>query len=141
MNMTTQITRENFTRAMREAVAERGAGFVYPEQGSELAKQGWRSGGVTCVYALPSGEPGCLIGLALHKIDPELLESVRSSLVPAQQVLQHMLGVQDYALAYAAREAQEAQDSGKTWGEALAKFKWLLAMLDDGHPARKGEEW
>lgn len=132
----TQITVENFTQAMREAVAERGADYVYPAVGSPEAIAGWRGRGYEhadgpfsnqdvkpgyggCKYVLKDGTPACIIGLALYKIDPALLPKANPS---AQAVLDN-LGVNDGALLFAAQKAQEAQDKGKTWGVALEVFE------------------
>ena len=123
--MTVQITRENFTAAMRAAVAERGEDFVYPAQGSELAEQGWRSEQGTCVYVLPDGSPACLIGLALYKIDPALVEGLEGEDATALRLLQR-LGVEDGRLYWAAQVAQQAQDLGETWGDALKIYELAI---------------
>ena len=121
--MTVQITRENFTAAMRAAVAERGEDWAYPERGSELAEQGWRAEeGQECVYVLPDGSPACLIGLALYKIDPALVEGLEGETVSALLLL-HRLGVEDVGLCGAAWDAQWAQDLGETWGNALEIYE------------------
>lgn len=120
--MTVRITRENFTAAMRAAVAERGEDWVYPAEGSELAEQGWRSEEGTCVYVLPDGSPACLIGLALYKIDPALVEGLEGVNAVALRLLQH-LGVEDVGLYGAAWDAQWAQDLGETWGNALKIYE------------------
>ena len=120
--MTVQVTRENFTAAMRAAVAERGEDWVYPAEGSELAEQGWREEEGTCVYVLPDGSPACLIGLALYKIDPALVEGLEGENVTALRLLQR-LGVEDGELYWAAQDAQDTQDVGKTWGNALKIYE------------------
>ena len=120
--MTVQITRENFTAAMRAAVAERGEDWVYPADGSELAEQGWRSEDGTCVYVLPDGSPACLIGLALYKIDPALVEGLEGENAVALRLL-HRLGVEDVGLYGAAWDAQWVQDLGETWGNALKIYE------------------
>lgn len=128
--MTVQITRENFTAAMRAAVAERGEDFVYPERGSELAKQGWRSEQGTCVYVLPDGTPACLIGLALYKIDPGLLTHVEFPFDGAGGVMGRA-GVQDEMLLQAADMAQIEQDYGASWGDALSGYEQTLHTEGD----------
>ena len=128
--MTTTITRENFTKAMREAVAERGAGYVYPVDSVEARETGWRRstpgyesmGDASCAYALYDGTPACIIGLALYKIDPELLARV-ADLDDSAQAAFRILGVIDRGLAGAARDAQIRQDDGETWGSALEEFE------------------
>ena len=128
--MTVQITRENFTAAMRAAVAERGADWVYPAQGSELAEQGWRSEEGTCVYVLPDGSPACLIGLALYKIDPSLLTHVEFQYHDASMVMSRA-GVQDELLLLAADMAQDGQDVGMPWGDALSEYERVLRTAGD----------
>ena len=123
--MTVQITRENFTAAMRAAVSERGEDWVYPAEGSELGEQGWRSEEGTCVYALPDGSPACLIGLALYKIDPALVEGLEGDDTTALRLLQR-LGVKDGGLYWAAQDAQDAQDLGATWGNALKTYEQAM---------------
>lgn len=129
--MTVQITRENFTAAMRAAVAERGEDFVYPAEGSELAKQGWRSGEGTCVYVLPDGTPACLIGLALYKIDPDLLTYVDFPAQSASRVM-NRAGVRDRVLLLAADTAQNEQDEGASWGESLKEYGRVLSARAEG---------
>ena len=128
--MTVQITRENFTAAMRAAVAERGEDFVYPAEGSELTEQGWRSERGTCVYVLPDGSPACLIGLALYKIDPGLLTYVESQFENASRVMGRA-GVQDGMLLLAADRAQGEQDDGAPWGDALSEYERALRTAGD----------
>ena len=128
--MTVQITRENFTAAMRAAVAERGEDWVYPAEGSELAEQGWRSEEGSCVYVLPDGSPACLIGLALYKIDPGLLTHVEFQSDIASWVLGRA-GVQDEMLLLAADMAQIEQDVDVPWGKALSEYERALRTAGD----------
>ena len=128
--MTVQITRENFTAAMRAAVAERGEDWVYPAEGSELAEQGWRPEEGTCVYVLPDGSPACLIGLALYKIDPGLLTHVEFQSDNASRVM-NRAGVQDRMLLLAADMAQGAQDEDVPWGDALSGYERALRTARD----------
>lgn len=128
--MTVRITRENFTAAMRAAVAERGEDFVYPAVGSELAEQGWRTEEwEACVYVLPDGSPACLIGLALYKIDPGILTHAEPQSDDAGRVMGRA-GVQDGTLLLAAGRAQSAQDRGVPWGEALSEYERVLSAED-----------
>lgn len=128
--MTVQITRENFTAAMRAAVAERGEDWAYPAEGSELAEQGWRSEEGTCVYVLPDGSPACLIGLALYKIDPGLLTHVEFQYDDASRVMSRA-GVQDSVLLLAAGMAQNTQDDDVPWGDALSEYERVLRTAGD----------
>lgn len=113
------ITRENFTAAMEQAVAERGEDFVYPD--------GWReqstSGNGSCQYYVEGVGGACIIGKALENL------GVDTSQIPNSDAMEILteLGIHDEGLVSAALTAQVTQDSGGTWGQALAKFKEALA--------------
>lgn len=109
---TTTITRENFTQAMEQAVAERGRDYLYPEDDKQ---------GSVCQYKTKNGKPSCIIGAALHILNPDFVPA-RGSSLPASAVLTE-LGVDDDRLLHAAQTAQSEQDQDMTWGFALDKFK------------------
>lgn len=117
--MTIQITAENFTAAMREAVAERGEDYVYSD-----GQPGWEAKDGGCRYALDDGTPACLIGLALYKVDPSLVPTDDG--LNAYQVLYSLGASKDVLLA--AGNAQEMQDTGKTWGQALVMYESLMGV-------------
>jgi hypothetical protein len=123
------ITRDEFTAAMRKAVELRGADYVYPKDQPGFTKaqvSAFRSD-PACLYVnAVTGEPACLIGLALSIIDPALLEPVGTAIAPACRVLPE-LGV-DYDAAYAADAAQQEQDKGETWGECLMIYEEKLGI-------------
>ena len=50
--------------ALERAVEERGADFVYPEE--------WRETRM-CRYRLPDGRPGCIVGLAMSYLMPDVV--------------------------------------------------------------------
>ena len=108
--MTYIYSDEQFTAAMREAVAERGADWRYPSDPA------WRNGNNACVYSLPTGEPACLIGLALYKIDPKLMPG-HEDIGSANDVMRD-LGFGGLVCS-AATSAQGVQDRGERWGDAL----------------------
>ena len=124
--MTKIITKEVFTAAMEEAVKLRGKDYTYPsiaQVASDPRLAGWRNkGDDMCKYQV-SGEPACLIGLALYLIDPDLVpgEDVYGG---ADVVLDKLGASEDVALA--ASYAQDFQDEGYTWGEALTQYKSAL---------------
>ena len=115
---------------IREAVAENPE-FVYPvaEYDSEDSSGGfskldpaWHSEMGGCRYQY-KGEPRCLIGHVVHRIDPSFdLEAEEGQ--SAYDVLQK-LGVSD-KVANAAKGAQIEQDSGNSWKYALEKFEEVL---------------
>lgn len=107
------IADEDFTWAMKEAVAERGADYVYPK-----FEEGYTVGIETCVYQTPTGEPACLIGLAMSKLGLELPpHNVEEG---ASRVLEET-GLSQVA-RNAADRAQAEQDHGRTWGRALETY-------------------
>ena len=122
------INRESFTKAMREAVAERGESWTYPSL-SDAGDSKWRNSFGNCVYAFPDGSPACLIGLALYKIDPTIdlvgtekkIETEHND--TSVMVLLKELGVQDSTLFNAASSAQNRQDLGMSWGVALEAYE------------------
>lgn len=117
----TTLTRESMTAAMEQAVQIRGADWLYPIRDPEWTDPTYE----TCVYALPSGEPACIIGLALH------LQGVDVTKLPnidAGQLIQEHL---DYdgdreMMGSALSSAQFQQDRGRSWGSALECYQILL---------------
>lgn len=133
--MSRTITPEEFTAAMIAAVQERGAHYTYPAP-SSVATTNHQSFPVygtkidayhgpmgECKYSTPDGTPACIIGLALHKIDPDLVPSYSNS-GPARAVLAGF-GLGDEVQA-AADAAQRTQDTGGSWGMALREYKQVL---------------
>jgi hypothetical protein len=116
------VTVESFTQAMRDAVAERGESYVYP-----AGEPGWRNDGGDCVYRTPDGAPACLIGLALHKLDPSLVPGHESTdgawaVFRGLAVAGRVSAVVAERVGVAADIAQTRQDYGNTWGEALDAY-------------------
>jgi hypothetical protein len=116
----TTITARQFTEAMRAAVAERGEDWVYPANDQVAYDTGWRDSSGLCQYTTLDGEPGCIIGLALHKIDPSIVPAY-GTWAGASLILRGF-GLPGSVLI-AAQVAQAAQDNGKSWGEALARYE------------------
>jgi len=125
----TAITIENFTKAMEEAVAERGSGWLYPDQVATNVEDDWHTVSGTCQYQTKDGTPACIIGVALSKIDPDLVPEYDTN-KSALAVLRN-LGAGE-ALALAADVAQGMQDSGLRWGVALEEYRRVLSMYDKG---------
>lgn len=117
MSRVTRFTERQFTEALRSAVAERGEDYVYP---SAEENPEWHDGGFgLCLYQTHDGEPACIIGLALHKIDPDLVPSAYDT-QGAYYVLEGY-GIPENVRA-AAHGAQAAQDNGETWGQAFEDY-------------------
>lgn len=119
----TTITVRQFTEAMRAAVAERGEDWVYPANDQVAYDTGWRNSSGMCQYTTLDGNPGCIIGLVLHKIDPSIVPAY-DTWAGATPILRGF-GLPDSVLI-AAECAQVAQDNGKNWGEALARYEQEL---------------
>lgn len=117
------ITEDQFVKAMRDAVQERGPDFVYPQ-----GEPGWgrydewtEEYSAECLYVRDDAdEPACLIGTALHKAGVPL------ELLRAHEGKNGKYVVQVYGLpervAKAAYLAQAEQDTCSTWGAALNRF-------------------
>lgn len=117
------ITVENFTEAMRTAVAKRGADYVYIKEPDETA----------CRYTRKNGEPGCIIGAALAELGYTGDNTVSISYSrngPAQEILRNLNAPVSVGLA--AQRAQGAQDIGKCWGDALSRYEAILASVVRG---------
>jgi hypothetical protein len=106
------ITTEQFTQAMKDAVAFRGEDFTYPE--------GWRDGNYgQCRYQY-DGNPACIIGEALSRCGVELQSKWEG--MGCAEVLEFYLKVTDPKLLGAAQSAQSMQDNGDSWGGALKLY-------------------
>ena len=129
------VTAEQFTAAMRAAVAERGRDFVYPR-----GVPGWRSGphlGNTCMYVRTDvDECGCLIGDAAHRVGVSL-DQLREADVrefSAEEMLRVCIPGLPPRIWDAAGLAQTVQDSGRSWGLALDRY---LCALDEEEATRR----
>lgn len=118
-----KITRETFSAALHEAVAERGGDFVYPDEWKRDIPDSYVS---VCQYYADGVGPACLIGVALSKlgVPDEYLAKIRGG---AANELRR-LGVEDGPLLDAAVIAQMSQDGGHTWGVALNDFDATLEL-------------
>ncbi|AXC36209.1 hypothetical protein SEA_MUSETTA_105 [Microbacterium phage Musetta] len=128
------FTDEQVTEAIEKVVAERSPDYVY--------KSGRDDNG--CFYASKDGEsPSCVVGFVVNALNPEAFRKIVEVEINAGESFE----VQD-ALTYtdgelnistearrALQKAQDEQDNGKPWGEALASYKAVLGdsgALDDG---------
>lgn len=118
--MSVRFDEQGFIKAMREVVEERGADYIYPKDTNATRASGWRTPTGTCVYTLPSGEPACIVGAALAKIG--LKPSANAN---AAVVLEYEMRASG-RVASAASDAQDEQDGGAPWGQALAAFESRL---------------
>lgn len=121
------LSTEQAMAALEVVVAEAGEDYVYE---SPRHMQG---GDESCFYVHrdPDGSdarPGCLVGTALHRLGVPLGELEKHEGTDAFTMLWHITDLPDRARG-AFSGAQEAQDTGETWGEALRQAK---RVLDNG---------
>lgn len=112
--MTTEklISYDEMKAALECAVAERGEGFVYPE---EWKRKELGDIGSSCQYRLEDGTPGCIVGMAMSYLRPDV---VLPEFTGSERALD---GLVDDLADHLAAEAQRHQDMGATWGEALER--------------------
>jgi hypothetical protein len=128
------ITRDDALTQLRNAVEDRGADYVYPGTDPD-------SGGVTCRYfadyEVPTGEfgqdgdnphpPACIVGHALSQLgvtyeDVTAVKTARNltNTASARALLPALPGLDVTPEALEAfADAQDAQDCGLTWGDAI----------------------
>lgn len=135
----TSATDEAFTAALKAALEERGADYVYPEDKKYVFSE---LGTPQCLYFdLDEPEkPLCFIGLALSKlgVTAEDLRTMAPAVAfgPEESGLSMgALGVMEKLgfsskVSWAARNAQVEQDMGRTWGEAFDVFKYEMGIAD-----------
>lgn len=109
-----EISYDVALKALKDAVAEKGADYVYPV----------RDDGDRCVYTV-DGKPSCIVGNALVRIGVPVEKLPREEdfqYRAAQQVKELGEGVRvaDDAASLFDR-AQQWQDGGITWGESVAR--------------------
>ena len=117
--MTLKLTRSVVLETLEEIVAENGEDYVYP-----LANTA-----ASCQYANPDGTPSCIVGHLIYKLDPSVLDDIRTS--PGGYNIDGVFSLQDGfikikddpSLLDALENLQNDQDMGKTWGVALDRFK------------------
>ena len=62
------FTAEEALAALKEAVAERGAGYVYEYEPL--------SNSATCSYSTIAGAPSCIVGEVLARLTPDIFQSI-----------------------------------------------------------------
>lgn len=106
-------TKEEVMTALREVVAEKGSEYVYPER--------------VCRYAKVTGEPSCIVGHVIHKLDPEAFNKIAIAEAEGSATVDELVALEwipsdfwDSQAEDALCTAQLLQDMYRTWGEALA---------------------
>lgn len=118
-----QITKKQFTEAMKKAVKGAGVSHKYTK-GTPVIPNNNAAENTNCLYAHKTNEgpkPGCLIGTALFHCGVTVDELAKHEGMSAHSLLSQMTDL-PHEVLFAARDAQQVQDAGKTWGEALATY-------------------
>lgn len=114
--MTIHITKTKALRLLREAVAKRGADYVYKKPGA------------TCKYVVKGDQPSCMVGEVLLEagLDPKVLYRTPLNKLSINSLVDELdpdvIQVDDAARVLL-NEAQVFQDIGSTWGEALREAR------------------
>jgi hypothetical protein len=124
-----ELTMERTKELLAEAVAERGADYVYTTPNGTVVTP---ESGLRCLYVhrnnaegeLPEPVAGCIAGLVLHKAGVSL-EALRGHEdQPADDVLERLetneVARGDAAVRTLLRNVQRRQDDGQPWGQAVA---------------------
>lgn len=120
-----ESTREYVTRLMEEAVALKGEDYVY-EQLPTCDPDAITP--TTCYYVWDD-QPSCIVGHVLHAAGVPLDRlRVREGIAAHMVVRAEAPDDWDTSLEDALDAAQGLQDSGGTWGQALAAFKKDLGI-------------
>jgi hypothetical protein len=118
--MSTQNVRKFVTDLIEGAVALKGEDYVYP-----IAVDGESTEWGGCDY-VRDGQPSCIVGhvLVAAGVPPEQLS--RHEGTSASNVVRSLKPEWGEEVGVALDSAQELQDSGSTWSEALKAFKMRL---------------
>lgn len=96
------ITFDEMKAALERAVAERGENYVYTRPGQ------------TCLYRHEGDVPGCLVGLAMSYLRPDVrLEEEEAFFALRGHAEENAISLANWAQSY--------QDGGLSWGRSLAK--------------------
>lgn len=114
--------------ALVAVVAER-PDYVYPDELKIAQKGGGFEPAKVCQYVINGDQPGCVFGAALMRMGatPDELRPLEFKGISTVLSLMRFEGPKTLSshdwLGYAqrAREVQQEQDSGGTWGDALAE--------------------
>lgn len=117
-----KITDEMVRDALRKIVAERPEHVYVPPGG-----QGSRCMYVHTDAAGDAPQPGCLVGHVLAKLGVPLADLAAHEGDGASSLVRHLgIGLSD-STEYLLDLAQDSQDSGTTWGAALARAEQSAA--------------
>lgn len=120
--MTEVIDAARAVELLEKAVAERGEQYVYAKVFDASAPEWSVPHGYVCVYVDPAdGQPSCMVGLALSLAGVTTEELLNVNDTSAASLPGERLSVEvSPAAATVFENAQQMQDMGATWGNALA---------------------
>lgn len=125
---TYKIDEEEAFQALRDVVKQFGADYRYREPGSYDR---------ACMYSEADGQPSCLVGHVLARVAPDLFATIHEQehgrgyeeevgSFPILHLTDRFdVDVTDDTLT-TLEAVQYAQDSGRTWGEALTRANITL---------------
>lgn len=126
--MTDSFTDEQVAEALENALALKGAGYVYPRNDGKEAP-------FPCTYSNDDGTPSCIVGHVIAELDPELFKKV-GEWEKSEQGWDEGTAFLTVFYAFPTRftpgqaralqRAQGAQDDGSTWGAAVRRFEESL---------------
>lgn len=114
-----KFTNAEIREALITSIEERGHDYQYSPPS-----------GTTCVYADENGEPSCLIGMVIHKLDPEAFKAlaieeraIGSTVLGASaaSVVPQYLDV-DRDILEGLRKIQDDQDNRMTYGNIARMY-------------------
>ena len=118
-------TFEDVNRVLHELAAER-PDYVYEKPENPDGT------GDSCVYSTPDGQPSCIIGHVIARLDPDEFKTIHN--MEWRKNKGDSCGVVNLAWSdqftgeqvSALNVAQGAQDAGEQWRDAVASFDALL---------------
>jgi len=113
------LTNEQVTSLIEAAVVEKGENYIYERP----------IGAEDCLY-VHGEQPGCIVGHVLHAAGVRLAalwvrEGMSARVLIEELKDQEVISMSGEAVV-ALRRAQQEQDYGGTWGEALQKFNQIM---------------
>lgn len=119
----TTLTKNAVTETLKSLLAEKGEDYIYPGAGRN------------CTYSEGDGAPSCIVGHVVAALDPEAFKQIveveryEGESWSAAQMFSEGFGeagatvaTDSAVLATALQLAQEVQDSGASWGDAVKAY-------------------
>jgi hypothetical protein len=121
--MVEELTLERVNQLLDQAVAERGADYVYVRPQASADRR--------CLYS-HGDSPGCIVGYVLHKLGVPLITLAQYEGMPAREILP-VLGLVPFdpdlrtaeqtEIVFLLNRVQHAQDRHQTWGYAVTEMR------------------